>query len=199
VRAVLKKTVRNFSTFYRSVNCTVSKDQRRVRIEIEFLKTTEFVLSVKKRAFLKIGEKSNVQTVEKMNFVRIIEHEPAWELHILLRLYEIPYTCDYCPVQFAMGRPLPLLVDGNTVYSVGECIDFLIGKSRDYTTIEAEDSLISGYLHSTLDVVYRDYCSKTESYKKSIHSKQIMGLGLVQSTLLDVKSWLLNTRLVISN
>eukprot|EP01031_Cornospumella_fuschlensis_P033631 gene33631-40682_t len=49
--------------------------------------------------------------------LRVIEHEPAWELHAYLRFIQLPYLVEYSPSPNALGAPLPAVVHGNEILS----------------------------------------------------------------------------------
>ena len=49
--------------------------------------------------------------------IRLLQHRPAWRLHALLRFTNTPYDCENCELPYAMGQQLPLLIDGNFVFT----------------------------------------------------------------------------------
>ena len=47
--------------------------------------------------------------------VRILQQTPAWDLHLLLRVLDIPYETDNILFPIAAGQELPLLIHGNVI------------------------------------------------------------------------------------
>lgn len=58
-----------------------------------------------------------------MKVFRLIEHEPAWEVHAFLRFCGVAYTSEFAPTPMAFGRPLPVVVSASEVYSGEEIFD----------------------------------------------------------------------------
>lgn len=44
--------------------------------------------------------------------IRIIQFQPAWSLHALLRFHNLPYTCENSIQPISLGNQLPCLLDG---------------------------------------------------------------------------------------
>jgi hypothetical protein len=119
--------------------------------------------------------------------VRLLEHQPAWELHVLLRLYGIPYTCDFVSYPSAMGRPLPLLADEENIYCGRECYDFIAKKSKNYEIIDSADSLVLSYLKCHLCDMFSDYLNVTREDRTLIDKCEISGVSSFQLLMYDFK------------
>ena len=131
---------------------------------------------------------------KKMSFVRLIEHDPAWEIHLLLRFYEIPYTCDYSYTSYALGRPLPVLIHDENVYCGHECYDFLKTKCPNYAMIQSLDSLVSSFIQVNLVSVLRDFLGVTQTDKQIVQRSLITGLDIQHSFLYGLKTMLVGNR-----
>lgn len=123
-----------------------------------------------------------------MKVLRLIEHEPAWELHILLRIIGLAYTTDYSPTPFALGRPLPILVDDSTIYSGEGCFRYLSKQCPYYPNIEAADELITSYLQKHLIQVYENFLVLNKDNYKNLLRNDAFGVRIQQSFLLDLQS-----------
>lgn len=129
-----------------------------------------------------------------MKTVRLIEHEPSWELHFLLRVFGIAYTTDYSPTPFALGRPLPIIVDENGISSGEGCYKY-ITKQRDfYKSIQGVDELVSAYLQKNLCQVYENYLVVSDTNRNILQRNDAWGVRIQQSFLLEMKSVLFEKR-----
>lgn len=53
----------------------------------------------------------HVPAKNTLPIVRLIEREPNWSLHLLLRLLGVPYMCECVETTTALGLPLPVMID----------------------------------------------------------------------------------------
>ncbi|RYY84469.1 hypothetical protein EON63_09170, partial [archaeon] len=91
--------------------------------------------------------------------LRVLEHEPAWEIHAYLRFIQLPYIVEYSASPTALGVPLPAVVHGHEVLS-GQKIYHLASLPNARTLNEHDtqvDKFVSSYLSHTLVRVYDQY------------------------------------------
>lgn len=85
--------------------------------------------------------------------IRLVEHQPAWELHAFLRFNDIPYVSEYSPSPVALGRTLPALADCCKVYSgeqIYEC-NVIKGTKKVFSPTEIElDELVASSIQCGL-------------------------------------------------
>jgi hypothetical protein len=87
--------------------------------------------------------------------VTLVQNHPCWILHALLRIKGVPYSTKKCGYSTSVGKPLPLLIDGNYVLTERSAIRHvyeLIGEE-----IEIEDQVMKSDLFNFEIVAIKYY------------------------------------------
>lgn len=61
------------------------------------------------------------------SLLRLLQFQPAWTIHALLRFRKIQYTCENIGYMHALGRNLPVLIDGNYILTEKIALDYIHG------------------------------------------------------------------------
>lgn len=89
--------------------------------------------------------------------VRLLQQTPAWELHLLLRSNNIPYTTENVNFSFALGFKLPIAIRGNLLFAGNGGIISFSSEIISETTDDLElSSYISGIRALALWLIQKD-------------------------------------------
>jgi hypothetical protein len=72
--------------------------------------------------------------------LRLVEHSPSWEIHALLRIFDVSYRVDYSPLPTALGRTLPIVVDDEGICQGQDILD-CVKRHRRRDTFSHEDDM----------------------------------------------------------
>ena len=89
-----------------------------------------------------------------MSMLRLIEQEPAWEIHAYLRFSGLSYRVEYSSLPSALGRRLPVLVDEFGVYNGDEIFRCIQSHSKQLHLSRDEkivDELVANTIRTKFD------------------------------------------------
>jgi hypothetical protein len=100
---------------------------------------------------------NSTTTVGNGGTIRLLQYAPAWTLHCLLRFRKISYTCENCVSHDGLSLKLPIIVDGNFVFSERlaiEHISKLTTSGNDGDGNNHDDLSLTHHLEVALIAVY---------------------------------------------
>lgn len=121
--------------------------------------------------------------------IRLIEHQPAWEIHALLRFYNIPYLSEYSPAPIALGRHLPVLVTSTTLYSgnqILECPIFDQARKALTSTEKDIESLVSSAILNSFYNIFNHLERKRNDHITLERQYGSLLIGYFYSTLQEL-------------
>jgi hypothetical protein len=124
--------------------------------------------------------------------IRIIQFQPAWSLHALLRFHNLPYTCENSIQPISLGNQLPCLLDGKYLLPNDIALEHLqYGRIiRNDKSCIPQDKKIN----NTNDVIMGNYIENS-IVKNFNHLKKSSGLD--RKELLRSTSFLISWPLLI--
>ena len=119
--------------------------------------------------------------------IRLIEHQPAWELHAFLHFAGLSYKCEYSPTPKALGSVLPILIIDNTIYSGEASFDIIkiISKDKSHNHLE---ELVSSYLYKKVCTLFGQFEKLTGTDKKDVWQSTTWGYNVYLTMLLGIKN-----------
>lgn len=117
--------------------------------------------------------------------IRLIEHQPAWELHAFLHFSGLSYKCEYSPTPRALGVVLPVLIIDNSLYSGEAAYDIIRKHSNDKHHNHLEE-LVASYVEKKLCTLLEQFERVTGSHKRAIYQSAPWGLNLGLASLVEL-------------
>lgn len=119
---------------------------------------------------------------------RLVEHHPAWEVHALLRFHNVAYVAEYCPSPAAMGRTLPVVAHGASIYSGRQIFDdsaaFCASScSEDEKSV---NELIAAHVHANFDALFYTILRRRKEHIDTERERGSLIVGSLFSTSLGL-------------
>jgi len=118
--------------------------------------------------------------------IRLIEHQPAWELHAFLHFSGLSYKCEYSPTPMALGHILPIIIIESVTYSGEGAFDIIKLHGKEKRHYHHSDELIACYLQKKLILLFQQLEKQTGSEKAAILSAENWGINVYVATLLQI-------------
>ena len=121
---------------------------------------------------------------------RVIEQEPAWEIHAYLRFCGLSYHVEYSTLPTALGRKLPILIDETGVYSADEIFTCIQAHSKQLHLSRDEkgvDELVANTLRRRFERQLWDVLNRlTNIDREHILISSPLGVNLYLSMIYDL-------------
>ena len=118
------------------------------------------------------NENLNASCAFRGKEVRLIQQEPNWALHALLRMKGVSYTVENCKLPHSLGVELPCIVDGSYVVNGADALLYVNERNdrqqqsvESNTPIESESESESQQLLCAW--IYRDLDSPLNSLRRT--------------------------------
>jgi hypothetical protein len=121
--------------------------------------------------------------------LRLVEHQPAWEVHSALRFFGISYSVDFSPMPTALGKSLPLLIDNDGMYGGTEIFDCISRHSMKSVTASEKviDELVSNTLLQRFGALWATLSHRTLTARDEAMQISPWGLNIYLGHLLDLQ------------
>lgn len=121
--------------------------------------------------------------VEHQPTIRLLQLQPSWAIHALLRFKNLPYISEDVPTNTVLGKSVPVLSDGISIESGSNALlhiqqQYSDGWSRNELIA---DHILGHYLMNTIENTFQ-LLAKTTGYHEEVVS-QCSSFGI---------SWLIN-------
>jgi hypothetical protein len=128
--------------------------------------------------------------IRKMPLLRLIEHQPAWELHTLMRFRGVKYTSDYSPYPVALGRATPVITDDATIHFHDNIVDVINSHALDKLDEDFldVDRLVSSYINESLVKHYHQWRYVTKEDRKDLANHASIGINWKLALFHDLQS-----------
>jgi hypothetical protein len=127
--------------------------------------------------------------------VRLVEHEPAWDLHLYLRALDIPYIAEYSPAPIGLGRRLPVLVIGEDVCSGHQIYQHRTIKTKAHN--QTIDQFLSAYLENNLVAVFNQLLKVRNDHITTERKHGDLLGGLVNASAKELSAFFAIDRYII--
>lgn len=130
--------------------------------------------------------------------IRLLQFKPAWALHCLLRFKNLPYLCENTATSHCLGVRVPLVVDGNYLFSERLALEHLSTKIREEFSIkysitkndDITDKMMCSYIEVSVLMVYEQLeLLREESNKIAFLDTKIVGLSIPTKAIAKLKSY----------
>ncbi len=111
--------------------------------------------------------------------MRLIEQQPSWALHAYLRFSDIRYVTEFTPSFKALGRNLPIVVDGYTVQSEEEALISIADKTNNNVAGLSYDVVLSKYLKSSLSKVFSQLVQNNGDFREDVFNSSPAGINSI--------------------
>jgi hypothetical protein len=130
--------------------------------------------------------------------IRLLQFEPSWALHCLLRFKNLPYLCENTATNNCLGSRLPLIIDGNYFFTERLALEHLsirnTGDLSNKCSItnddHVSDKMICNHIEVSLLEVYEKLELLTEERNKIAYlDTRIVALSIPTKIISKFKNY----------
>lgn len=118
--------------------------------------------------------------------MRIIQQKPCWSVHAFLRFNDLRYISESTPAFNALGRDLPVIIDGDSVKSEEEL--FASCSQNHGGEYLAPDAILSKALRESFGEVFSQMTRQNGDDRERLFKALPIGLSFVYCRVIDAQN-----------